>query len=141
MHLRNGEHFPTITASRVGGGELTIPGDLAGRWAVLLFYRGHWCPYCRQQLLDFQRAKEQLNELGAEVVALSVDSLEQAQQTVERHRLVFPVLYGLDARAVAKLIGASMNEDPGQSQLIFGTGSTGCVTPSRLSKLCRANAL
>src|SRR6266849_5906770 len=59
MHLRNGEHFPTITASRVGGGEMTIPQDLAGRWTVLLFYRGHWCPYCRQQLLDFQRAKAQ----------------------------------------------------------------------------------
>ncbi len=82
MHLRNGEHFPTITASRVGGGEMTIPQDLAGRWTVLLFYRGHWCPYCRQQLLDFQRAKAQLNELGAEVVARSrpsngTDSLSQ----------------------------------------------------------------
>ena len=54
----------------------------------------------------------QLNELGAEVVAFSVDSLEQAQQTVERHRLTFPVLYGLDARAVAKMIGAYINEDP-----------------------------
>ena len=91
---------------------MTIPQDLQGRWAVLLFYRGHWCPYCRQQLLDFQRAKAQLDELGAEVIALSVDSLEQAQQTVERHKLTFPVLYGLDARAVAKTIGAYMNEDP-----------------------------
>ena len=71
-----------------------------------------WHRYCRQQLLDFQRERAQLNELGAEVVALSVDSLEQAQQTVEGHRLAFPVLYGLDAREVAKMIGASINEDP-----------------------------
>ena len=73
MRLRNDERFPTITASRVGGGEMTIPQDLAGRWTVLLFYRGHWCPYCRQQLLDFQRAREQLNELGAEVAVSSVE--------------------------------------------------------------------
>ena len=112
MRLSNGERFPTITASRAGGNEMTIPEDLAGRWAVLLFYRGHWCPYCRQQLLDFEHARTQLNELGAEVVALSVDSLEQAQQTIERHRLGFPVLYGLDAHQVAKTIGASINEDP-----------------------------
>src|SRR5438270_2177829 len=112
MRLSNGEHFPTITASRVGGGKMSVPQDLAGRWAVLLFYRGHWCPYCRQQLLDFQRAREQLNELGAEVVALSVDSFEQAQQTVERHRLTFPVLYGLDAREVEKTIGVSINTVP-----------------------------
>src|SRR6266581_3606168 len=112
MRLSNGEHFPTITASRVGGGEMSVPQDLAGRWAVLLFYRGHWCPYCRQQLLDFQRAREQLDELGAQIVALSVDSLEQAQQTVERHRLSFPVLYGLDAHQMVKTIGATINEDP-----------------------------
>src|SRR5947208_15204781 len=102
MRLRNGEPFPTITASRVGGGEMTIPQDLAGRWAVLLFYRGHWCPYCRQQLLDFQRAREQLDELGAQIVALSVDSLEQAQKTVERHRLSFQVSYRLGAHHVIK---------------------------------------
>src|SRR5258708_3982360 len=68
MQLSNGEHFPAITASRVGGGEMSIPEDLAGRWAVLLFYRGHWCPYCRQQLLDFQRARAQLNELVVHLV-------------------------------------------------------------------------
>jgi peroxiredoxin len=112
MRLRNGERFPTITATHVGGGEMTIQEDLVGRWAVLLFYRGHWCPYCRQQLLDFQRARAHLNERGAEVVALSVDSLEQARQTVERHRISFPVLSGLDAHQVEQAIGASINEDP-----------------------------
>ena len=58
---------------------MTIPCDLPGRWAVLLCYRGHVCPSCRQQLLDSQRAREQLDDLGAQVVALSADSLEQAQ--------------------------------------------------------------
>ncbi len=112
MSLANGELLPTITASRVDGGEMTIPQDVAGRWAIILFYRGHWCPYCRQQLLGFQQAIEQIHELGAEVVALSVDTLEQAQQTVERQRLSFPVLYGLDAHEVAEKFGASINEDP-----------------------------
>ncbi len=46
------------------------------------------------------------------MIALSVDSLEPAQQTVERHRLTFPVLYGLNAHKVAETIGATMNEDP-----------------------------
>jgi len=53
-----------------------------------------------------------LDELGAQIVALSVDSLEQAQQPVERHSLSFPVLYGLDAHQVEKTIGASINPDP-----------------------------
>jgi peroxiredoxin len=112
MSLNNGRIFPTITASRIGGGEVTIPQDLAGKWTILLFYRGHWCPYCRQQLTDFQRALEQVHEIGAEVVALSVDSLEQATLTVERHRLTYPVLYGLNAHEIAPKIDAFVNEEP-----------------------------
>jgi peroxiredoxin len=112
MRLRNGDRFPTITAPSIEGGEMTIPQELEGRWAVLLFYRGHWCPYCRQQLLDFQRATPQFDEIGAKIVALSVDPLEQAQQTVERHRLSFPVLYGLDAQQMEQTIGAYISTDP-----------------------------
>jgi peroxiredoxin len=147
MRLSNGEHFPTITASRVGGGEMSIPEDLAGRWAVLLFYRGHWCPYCRQQLLDFQRERAQLNELGAEVVALSIDSLEQAQQTVERHRLTFPVLYGLDAREVAEAIGAFINEHPPYLQATGfvlrpnGTVAVAVYSSSAIGRLVAADTI
>jgi peroxiredoxin len=112
MRLNTGDPFPTLTASRVGGGAMTLPQDLAGHWSVLLFYRGHWCPYCRQQLLDFQRAHEAWEELGVRVVALSVDPLEQAEQTVERHKLTYSVLYGLEAHAVASQIGAVLNEQP-----------------------------
>ena len=63
-------------------------------------------------MLDFQRAHEEWEELEVQVVALSVDPLEQAEQTVERHKLTFPVLYGLDAHAVAEQLGASLNEQP-----------------------------
>ncbi len=40
--LDNGDRFPQIEARRVGGGSMTVPDDLAGDYAVLLFYRGHW---------------------------------------------------------------------------------------------------
>ncbi len=45
------------------------------------------------------------------VVALSVDSQNHAQETVERHSLTFPVLCGLDAHEMAQCIGAYINED------------------------------
>ena len=45
-------------------------------------------------------------------MALSVDSEEDAQKTAERHTLIHPVLYGLDAREVASTIGAYINEEP-----------------------------
>ena len=41
MSLANGQQFPAITASLVGGGEMIIPQSTEGKWTVLLFYRGH----------------------------------------------------------------------------------------------------
>jgi peroxiredoxin len=111
MGLATGELFPTITAARVGGGEVTLPQDVAGQWTVLLFYRGHWCPYCRQQLLNFQQALPELQEIGTQVIALSTDSAEDAQQTVERHRLAYPILYGLDVHEIADKLGAFINAE------------------------------
>ena len=42
MRLENDQPFPIIVARRVQDGEMAIPGDLAGSWAVVLFYRGDW---------------------------------------------------------------------------------------------------
>ncbi len=44
------------------------------------------------------------------MVALSVDSEEDAQKTVQRHKLIFPVLYELDAREMVATIGAYISE-------------------------------
>ena len=52
--------------------------------------------------MDFQRSLEQFHEAGAEVIALSVDPIEKAQETVEKHNISFPVLYGLDAHEIAQ---------------------------------------
>ncbi len=46
------------------------------------------------------------------MVALSVDSEEDAQKTAERNSLTHPVLYGLDAREMASTIGTYINEEP-----------------------------
>ncbi len=42
MRLENDQQFPIIVARRVQDGEMAIPADLAGNWAVVLFYRGDW---------------------------------------------------------------------------------------------------
>lgn len=97
--------FPDFSASLVGGGTLNLPADLAGSWSVVLFYRGDWCPYCRSQLTDFQKHLEQFTALNAKVVALSVDPQADAQNTVSKHDLTFPVAYGIDPQEVAATIG------------------------------------
>jgi peroxiredoxin len=110
--LQNGDIFPSLTFVRTGGGEIHLPGDLAGGFGVILFHRGSWCPYCNAQLAAFARAADKLAGEGIKVVSVSVDDREKSEALVEKHKLGFPVAYGADARAVSAATGAFVNDDP-----------------------------
>lgn len=43
--------------------------------------------------------------------ALSTDSAEHAGETVQKHGLTFPVLYGMDGSATAALLGAYYEQE------------------------------
>ncbi len=110
--LQNGQQFPSLSVPAVGGGIISLPDDLAGSYGIVLIYRGSWCPYCNAQLASFSRASETLAELGAKVVALSVDDEATAAELVTKRKLAFPVGHSADAQKVAAATGAYVNDDP-----------------------------
>ena len=81
------DSFPDITLNLVGGSALNLPGDLESNYSIALFYRGHWQPYCRRQLADFEKELESLDALDAKVYAASVDDIEKARESFEKTKL------------------------------------------------------
>lgn len=110
--LHNGDAFPDLTIDIVGGGTISLPGDLTGSFGVVLIYRGSWCPYCNAQLAAFSRARDTFAEIGIKVVALSVDDEATSAAFVDKLRLNFPVGYGADADTIAAATGAYTNDNP-----------------------------
>jgi peroxiredoxin len=110
--LLNGQIFPSLAVPAVGGGTVSLPDDLAGSYGIVLIYRGSWCPYCNAQLASFSRAAGTLAELGAKVVALSVDDEATTAELVAKHKLAFPVGHSADAPKIAAATGAYLNDDP-----------------------------
>lgn len=110
--LNPGDSFPPLAVSVAGGDTIRLPDALRGSFGVVLFYRGSWCPYCNAQLRAFQRAASELTEVGAQVVALSVDDEATTNELVAKHGLTFPVGHSADAPAIAELTGAFVNPDP-----------------------------
>ncbi|HEY3609376.1 MAG TPA: peroxiredoxin family protein [Pseudonocardiaceae bacterium] len=110
--LSPGDAFPDIRVAVVGGQRLRLPDALDGDYGVVLFYRGSWCPYCNAQLRAFQRARNALAEVGATVVALSVDDEATTQALVDKLSLSFPVGHSADAGEIAEVTGAFVNESP-----------------------------
>src|SRR5277367_60952 len=110
--LHPGDPFPTLAVALPGDDALSLPDALAGGFGVVLFYRGAWCPYCNAQLRTFQRAADSLTQVGAKVVALSVDDAATTAELVAKHGLTFPVGHSADAQAVAEATGAFVNPEP-----------------------------
>lgn len=149
--LSPGDEFPQIGLTTVDGEALDIPQDLYGGFAVVLFYRGSWCPYCAGQLRAFQRAATELAELEVRVVAMSVDDRETTAATIAKHGLTFPVGHSADAPALAELTGAFVNEDPVYLQStgfvldpdgrvvvsVYSSGAIGRLVPADVAGIVR----
>ena len=108
--LQNGDRFPELSIATVSGGAIALPRDVEGSYAVILFYRGAWCPYCKAQLAAFARARASLRSIGIEVVALSADDEAASAALVEKMRLDFPIGFGAKADAIAAATGAYVGE-------------------------------
>jgi peroxiredoxin len=149
--LNEGDAFPTLTVPRLGGGELTLPAALSGRYGVVLFYRGSWCPYCVGQLRAFQRALDTFAELDTTVVALSVDDEETTRGLADKHRLTFPIGYGAVTADIAAATGAFVHTGPDHLQStgfvldpdgrvivsVYSSGAIGRLVPEDVAGLIR----
>jgi peroxiredoxin len=68
-------------------------------------------------LADFQTRLAAFTSRDIAVIAVSVDTLEQAAGTVKENSLTFPVAYGLDGPAFAAQTGAFYHPEKGGGHL------------------------
>ena len=106
--IDKGGQFPDIELSIVGGDKLSIPGDIATPYALVLFYRGHWWPFCRRQFVGFEQQREALAELGVSIIAGSVDAEEKLSEISTD--IGFPVAWGM-TREMGDKVGAWWDEE------------------------------
>ncbi len=90
--LTTDSQFPNMTVNLIGGGVINLPADMDGKYNVVLFYRGHWWPYCRRQLVGFENEKNTFEDLNIKVFAASVDPEDKAQEVA--NDVSFPVGFG-----------------------------------------------
>lgn len=109
--------LPDATGLDVSLSELIADGP-----AVLVFYRGGWCPYCNIALHQYQSELiTQLPRYGATLAAVSPQKPDESLSTVEKHDLQFAVLSDAGARVARQLgIGFEPAEDVLEAQRALG---------------------
>ena len=67
-----------------------------GKPAVLVFYRGGWCPYCNKQLSRLRKITKQISKLGYKLIAVSPDQVSKFQETVKKNKLDYTLISDSD---------------------------------------------
>jgi peroxiredoxin len=90
--LGPGDQFPDFVLPDARGQMVALADVLRAGPAVILFYRGGWCPFCSLALAAMQRAVPQITALGARVIAIGPDVGTTPAETARTRRLAFTVL-------------------------------------------------
>lgn len=72
--LTAGGEAPAFTARNADGSDFVFDPSALERPALLIFYRGGWCPYCNSHLAELRHVVPELEERGMDVYFLSADS-------------------------------------------------------------------
>lgn len=55
-----------------------------GSKVLIVFYRGHWCPYCMAQLKDLAANQAKFEDLKVKIVAISADTPANGRKVWEK---------------------------------------------------------
>ncbi|MEM8877128.1 MAG: peroxiredoxin-like family protein [Pseudomonadota bacterium] len=88
---------PTLDVSTVGGGTWSLDQQSPENFTLVVFYRGLHCPICKMQLNDLQNKLDDFDKRGVNVIAVSSDTKERAEETAQSWGLDRLTLgYGID---------------------------------------------
>jgi peroxiredoxin len=93
---RPGEAMPPFVLPDENGELVALPSLLARGPVVVMFFRGHWCPYCRLNMRAVIQAEARIKAMGAQIVAIMPETQEFARQFKFESAVPFPVLTDLD---------------------------------------------
>jgi peroxiredoxin Q/BCP len=94
-----GDQAPDFELEGTGGRTYRL-SDYAGRWVILAFYPGDFTPVCTRQFCSYRDAADRLDELDAEVLGISPQTVASHERFRREHELTVPLLADPERRAI-----------------------------------------
>ncbi len=90
--LKMGDVAPQISGLDQNGNKISLKDILKKGEAVIIFYRGQWCPYCNKQLSHLNDSLSFIIAKGATVITITPETAENIKKTVEKTKASFSIL-------------------------------------------------
>ena len=105
--LKPGDDAPNFSLPDNQGRQVSL-SEFKGKWVVLYFYPKDDTPGCTTEACHFRDDFKLLENLGAQVIGLSIDDSFSHKKFAEKYNLPFPLLSDASGE-VASLYGALNN--------------------------------
>ena len=86
-----GDEAPEFELAGTGGRTYRL-SDYRGGWVILAFYPGDFTLVCTRQFCSYRDGDDRLDELDAEVLGISPQSVDSHDRFVAKHDLTVPLL-------------------------------------------------
>lgn len=93
---RPGEPMPAFVLPDETGRLVSLPSLLADGPLVVMFFRGHWCPYCRLSVRAAIEATDRIKSAGGRVVGIMPETQTFTARFKADCGVPFPLLTDLD---------------------------------------------
>jgi peroxiredoxin len=100
--IKISQQAPDFTLPNSQGELISLPNLLANGPVVITFYRGSWCPYCNLQLNALQARLNDIQALGAQLIAISPQVPDGTMTKDEMSKMDFIVLSDQNAKVASQ---------------------------------------
>lgn len=107
-----GSQVPKVQLTALDGEAVQLHQLLGGQPALLVFYRGGWCPYCNLQLSELRKLLPDLQQHQVQMLAISPDQPAKMQETLDKSPLEYTLVSDHSAAAMMAF-GIAFVVDPG----------------------------
>ncbi len=116
-----GERVPSVVVNKIDGIEIDLARQINGHKAVIVFYRGGWCPYCNTHLAALGELEAKIQEAGYTIYALSPDRIEKVAEASEAAEFGYTLLSDASG-AAARAFGLAFTVDDESFARLQGFG-------------------
>jgi len=82
--VKVGQPAPDFTLQNIDGTNVSLSDFRGKKSVVLVFYRGHWWPYCAQQLGELKSLLSNQAKDTVQIITVSIDSHEDSKKFVQK---------------------------------------------------------
>jgi len=101
--IKVGQELPNGQLLSSSGDQVELEQLINGKPLVISFYRGGWCPYCNLELQELESISNEIRELGANIIAMSPESVSHIEQTKQKNGVSFEVFSDEGSRYAKEL--------------------------------------